>query len=256
MPKSLKILLSLIFVISAVVFLPGYKLDFGAFTERENTLAEERILAEEPITVGPDKELNSPEIEVIKNTPISNNQLEQKNTDAPRDLSLKKWAEWSESHGYFNSSDHSVYLGYELKTLAELAKQNDPLATQVLAQKLVISKDFKKALPIYTHAGVLGSTSSLKDLANLMVGIKAFKEDLHAYYELSVLSKFADMRGDAIASEAIAKMAAKYSLPGVPVPDALLHKIDTAAQQYYSKLEEQRLSLGLGKFDDSRLLAE
>ncbi len=165
----------------------------------------------------------------------------------------QKWAEWSRPHSYFDPADHKVYQAYDLQKLAALAKQNDLLATQVLAQKLVIAKEFTKALPIYSHAIMLGATSSLDELAKLSIGSKLFKGNLDAYYQLSVLSKFADMRGDARASESIAKLAAPFNVAG-PVPDTVLKKINTAAQEYYSKLAEERRSLGLGAFDDSRLL--
>lgn len=165
---------------------------------------------------------------------------------------------WQHQHGYPLLDQHGELLptGYENypeETLNTLADQGDARAMLILATKHMLRANFNAAEKYFLDASIRGYTVSLGTLAgikfvqakrNTQINNTAMSseeiESAFAWLEVGL------MRGD----KALLFNKSTYELT-YPHDETTRQRIIAKAEVYYEQLNQQRIQLGLGEFDNT-----
>ncbi len=156
-------------------------------------------------------------------------------------------------------SNNNMYASYSNDAIDQLANNGDIYAIRELAKRIgkgeIRDAGLDRLREIFWKAAVYGSTWGIKRYAKLeMVGFSSLENSnlpenkdkiIHALALLNV----AGMRGDKLALLKDANTIIQMNK--VELNEEDINKILTLSQQYYKKLEYERTSLGLDKFDNS-----
>ncbi|HTF94619.1 MAG TPA: hypothetical protein VL995_00670 [Cellvibrio sp.] len=248
MDRKIQYLFVAILILLAVVFffIKG-RTDEIDINDNTQVISGSFDAAESNIPVAQDNKL----IPTKHSEPVLNVKTEKWIGDASQVAVLTKW---NEQRGWYDASDanHDDYKTYSTEALNRLADEGDLRALHLLVRRSNGS-DRKKLLK---KAAVYGSTFAL---AQLSIEVSKTREvaqnmsdDQKRAMMIDALSyvAVAKKRGELsyADSEKIERLEERY---GLKLSDKDKHKIDSRAEEIYSDLEGQRISLGLGKFDNS-----
>lgn len=155
---------------------------------------------------------------------------------------------WHSMYGLDVQDDYDAYSPEVLQTLAE---QGDIRAIHKVASRAPAAEQNR----LLTKAAVYGSTLAFSELATGVLvdsGIKADSresEKKSAVVTAMAYLEVAKIRGDSTAS--ILKFVDPEARYRLTLTDVDKQQISQEAQRIYADLEQQRISLGLGEFDNT-----
>lgn len=171
---------------------------------------------------------------------------------------LLEFVKWQHQHGYPLLDQHGEviptgYENYPTETLNTLANQGDARAMLMLGTQNMLNANFYVAEKYFLDASIRGYTISLGELANVkfMQAKKSIQtnnieesnkiaEDAFAWLEAGL------KRGD----KALLFNKSTYELT-YPQDETTRQKIIVKAEVYYEQLNQKRIQLGLGEFDNT-----
>jgi hypothetical protein len=166
---------------------------------------------------------------------------------------------WMEARGHYGPDDGSLneYKAYDLETLERLADAGDLKAMVALSwlylspEQLVHPDSLIKYERILHKAALYGSTEALGSLsmhtAKLEPGTREVKRE--NLLEAFAWAHVGTLRGDMYPSENAMSDARIHDFE---FTDAAIAQIKSRAHEIYNQLEQERIEMGLGKFDNSR----
>lgn len=166
---------------------------------------------------------------------------------------------WMEARGHYGPDNDSLneYKAYDLETLERLAEAGDLKAMSTLswlylsAEQLVHPDSLIKYERILHKAALYGSTAALGNLsiyaAKQEPGTRVVKHE--NLLEAFAWAHVGALRGDMYASENAMSDARIHNFE---FTDVTIAQIKNRAHEIYNKLEQERIEMGLGKFDNSR----
>lgn len=167
------------------------------------------------------------------------------------------FSEWGEERGY--GVDGGLTLSYESlkdETLLKMAKQNDPKAHLVLANRIIASQPafnlspeaLAKAEEHLYSASILGYTSTLALISDLHMR-SAIKNHDQREMKLAEAYKFAYVgikRGDPNANTSLEVLQLAH-----PISEQQIAIVQANADTAYEELSERKNAMGLPPFDNS-----
>lgn len=169
-----------------------------------------------------------------------------------------EFVKWQHQHGYPLLDQHGEFMptGYENypeETLNTLANQGDARAMLMLGTQNMLNANFDVAEKYFLDASIRGYTVSLGELAsvkfmrtkksiqtNNIEESNKIAEDAFAWLEVGL------KRGD----KALLFNKSTYELT-YPQDETTRQKIIAKAEVYYEQLNQKRIQLGLGEFDNT-----
>jgi hypothetical protein len=175
-------------------------------------------------------------------------------TNSQEVAQLDEVINWQEARGWYDTSNNTQddYKTYSDDTLRQLAESGDLRALHLLAQWA--PEETSKEL--LTKAAIYGSTFALFNLSNNILAHSGITRDMSEERKRPVLIEsaahimVATIRGDILNTKhlGINIIEGRFNMK---LSDDDLELVNARAQEIYSSLESQRISLGLGKFDNS-----
>jgi hypothetical protein len=161
---------------------------------------------------------------------------------------------WMEARGHYGPDDDSLneYKAYDLETLERLAEAGDLKAMVALGWLYLSVERYGRPDSLVKYEGIMkraalyGSTAALGSLSSFQSKPEVTDEDL---IERFAWAHVGTLRGDMWPSENAMSDARIYKFE---FTDAAVTQIKARAHELYNQLEQQRIEMGLGNFDNSR----
>ncbi len=168
--------------------------------------------------------------------------------------SLNKIELWQKENGFYNEELLTEYRSYNDETLFSLVKNGDQIAIEVLAQRKLDDNKYEDASMLYVDAAIRGSTAALQQLSK--ISDRLYVQAI-AKGDLDSANKYAI---DFSAWNMVYRKRGINPFIG-ELPDPPIRKflndaegkelVNKAASEYYNKLEQERIRLGLNKFENN-----